>query len=121
MEVGEGTNPYLDRLEEELAHYFEGTLHEFTVPLDRPGTPFQTAVWDRLLEIPYGETCSYGEVARAIGKPGASRAVGRANGENCIAIVIPCHRVIESGGGLRGYGGGLARKRWLLDLERRHR
>lgn len=120
-EVGEGTTPDIDRLEAELAEYFEGALHAFTVPLDRAGTPFQMEVWDRLLEIPYGETRSYGDVARAVGKPGASRAVGRANGQNPIAIVVPCHRVIESGGGLRGYGGGLSRKRWLLDLEKRHR
>lgn len=121
LDVVEGTSPFLDRLEVELARYFDGALHEFTVPLVRRGTPFQAEVWDRLLEIPYGETRSYGEIARALGKPGASRAVGRANGANDIAIVIPCHRVIDSGGGLGGYGGGLDRKRWLLDLEKRHR
>lgn len=119
MEVTVGTTPDIDRLEAELARYFEGSLREFGVRLDPRGTPFQQAVWDRLLEIPYGETRSYGDVARAVGKPGASRAVGRANGANGIAIVVPCHRVIETGGGLRGYGGGLGRKRWLLDLEKR--
>lgn len=85
--------------------------------MDLAGTPWQRRVWAGLLEIPFGRTCSYGDLAHRLGKPGGSRAVGRANGENYVAIVVPCHRVIQADGGLRGYGGGLHRKRWLLDLE----
>lgn len=107
------------RLRAELGAYFRGTLREFTVPLVTPGTPFEREVWAALLKIPYGQTCSYGAVADRLGRPGAQRAVGRANGRNRIAIVVPCHRVIESTGALRGYGGGLERKKFLLDLERR--
>jgi AraC family transcriptional regulator of adaptative response/methylated-DNA-[protein]-cysteine methyltransferase len=88
------------------------------VSLVAPGTPFQERVWTRLGEIPCGETMSYEGLARAIGRPGAQRAVGRANGDNRIAILIPCHRVVQKNGQLRGYGGGLWRKRFLLDLER---
>lgn len=117
-EVISGTNDHVDRLETELELYFKGSLQAFSVPLDLKGTPFQRAVWDELLRIPYGETRTYGEIARRIGKPQAVRAVGRANGDNCVAIVVPCHRVIQHDGGLRGYGGGLWRKRRLLDLER---
>lgn len=108
----------IDRVREQLGAYFAGERRDFDFPLDTPGTDFQNRVWRALLEIPYGETTSYGELAGAIGSPGGARAVGMANGANRIAIVIPCHRVIESGGGLRGYGGGLERKRFLLDLER---
>jgi O-6-methylguanine DNA methyltransferase len=92
---------------------------EFTLPLDPVGSEFQIQVWRGLQLIPYGETRSYGELARAIGQPRASRAVGLANHENSIAIVIPCHRVIGAGGALVGYGGGVARKKWLLDHETR--
>jgi len=106
-----------DEVERQLAAYFAGDLREFDLPLEAPGTPFQRRVWDALRTIPFGHTRSYGELAQAIGAPGAQRAVGAANGANRIAVVIPCHRVIESGGGLRGYGGGLARKRWLLEHE----
>lgn len=113
-----GSNDHLERLKEELAGYFAGSLRRFTVPLVYPGTPFQRRVWEQLLAIPYGETRSYAELAAAIGQPHAVRAVGRANGLNRIAIVIPCHRVINKGGGLGGYGGGLRRKEFLLDLER---
>jgi len=113
-----GPAAHLDLLEAELAAYFAGTLRAFTAPLDTPGTPFERSVWDALLAIPHGETRSYGDVARRLGTAGASRAVGRANGANRVSIVIPCHRVIESTGSLRGYGGGLDRKRWLLDHER---
>jgi len=81
------------------------------------GTPFQRQVWAGLRTIPYGETWSYGELAAAIGRPGASRAVGLANGRNPVSVVVPCHRVVGSGGSLTGYGGGLERKKWLLDLE----
>lgn len=107
----------IDRVRVELEGYFAGSLREFTLPLTLVGTEFQRRVWDELLRIPYGETRSYGELAESIGSPGGARAVGAANGANRIAIVVPCHRVIESGGGLRGYGGGLERKRFLLDLE----
>lgn len=116
-----GTNGHLDRLKTELAAYFAGTLQRFTVPLVYPGSPFQRQVWDELLRIPYGETCSYEDVAIAVGSPKAVRAVGSANGKNRIAIVIPCHRVVNKGGRLGGYGGGLRRKQFLLDLERTSR
>lgn len=106
-----------DEVERQLGAYFAGELREFSLPLETPGTPFQQAVWRALCEIPYGTTCSYGQLAERIGSPGAQRAVGAANGANRVAIVVPCHRVIESGGGLRGYGGGLERKQFLLQLE----
>lgn len=114
-----GRNEFINSMVRELADYFEGTLRTFETPLDRSGTPFQTRVWDALLEIPYGQTMSYGQLAEHLGKPGAQRAVGRANGANRIGIVIPCHRVVQSDGALRGYGGGLWRKRFLLDHEQR--
>jgi AraC family transcriptional regulator of adaptative response/methylated-DNA-[protein]-cysteine methyltransferase len=113
-----GTNGHLERLREELAGYFTATLRRFTVPLIYPGTPFQQRVWEQLLAIPFGETRSYSELAAAVGAPNAVRAVGHANGQNRIAILIPCHRVVNKDGGLGGYGGGLHRKRYLLDLER---
>jgi AraC family transcriptional regulator, regulatory protein of adaptative response / methylated-DNA-[protein]-cysteine methyltransferase len=113
-----GTHAHLDRLQSELAAYFAGTLQEFTVPLVYPGSPFQCKVWEQLRQIPYGATRSYEQVARAVGTPGAQRAVGTANGQNRIAIVIPCHRVVNKDGRLGGYGGGLWRKQFLLDLER---
>jgi methylated-DNA-[protein]-cysteine S-methyltransferase len=102
----------------QLREYFAGERSDFDLPL-RPdgGSPFEQRVWQALLEIPYGETASYGEIAARIGHPGKARAVGRANGRNPIAIVCPCHRVIGSDGSLTGYGGGLATKRALLDLE----
>lgn len=102
----------------ELAAYFAGVLERFTIPPDLAGTPFQELVWRRLLEIPYGGTVSYGELARALGKPGASRAVGMANNRNKIGILVPCHRVVGADGALVGYGGGLDRKRWLIAHER---
>jgi O-6-methylguanine DNA methyltransferase len=108
---------HLDRLETQLGEYFTGHRRVFDVSRDRGGTPWPKRVWSGLLEIPYGATRGYGELAAALGKPGASRAVGRANGENHVSIVVPCHRVIQADGGLRGYGGGLHRKRWLLELE----
>ena len=113
-----GSNEHLRTLEAELASYFAGSLQKFTVPLIYPGTDFQQRVWRQLLQIPYGDTCSYEDVAVAIGNPKAVRAVGRANGLNRIVIVIPCHRVVNKGGALGGYGGGLRRKQYLLDLER---
>ncbi len=113
-----GMNAHLERLQQELADYFAGQLHDFSAPLVYPGTPFQERVWKELLRIPYGETRSYEEIAEAVGTPKAQRAVGRANGLNRIAIVIPCHRVVNKDGRLGGYGGGLRRKQFLLDLER---
>jgi AraC family transcriptional regulator of adaptative response/methylated-DNA-[protein]-cysteine methyltransferase len=113
-----GNNQHTDRLKDELDRYFARTLKEFTIPLVYPGSPFQQRVWEHLLQIPYGETRSYEDLARSVGSPGAQRAVGRANGQNRIAIVIPCHRVVNKDGQLGGYGGGLWRKQFLLDLER---
>lgn len=112
--------PVLEQTERELAEYFAGTRRTFSIPLDPQGTPFERAVWDRLLAIPYGKVSSYAAIAREVGSPGASRAIGRANGCNRIAIVIPCHRVIRSDGALCGYGGGVERKQWLLDHECEH-
>ena len=103
---------------EQLEAYFAGSRSTFDVGLDLTGTEFQRRVWAGLLEIPYGETISYGELARRVGSPGASRAVGLANGRNPVAIIVPCHRVIGADGTLTGYGGGLDRKVWLLDHER---
>jgi AraC family transcriptional regulator of adaptative response/methylated-DNA-[protein]-cysteine methyltransferase len=113
-----GTHPVIEQAARELAAYFAGTRTTFEVPLDLKGTAFQVTVWRELLRIPYGETISYEELAARIGRPGAQRAVGLANGRNRIPIVIPCHRVIQKNGQLRGYGGGLWRKQFLLDLER---
>ncbi|XRQ07186.1 methylated-DNA--[protein]-cysteine S-methyltransferase [Actinomadura welshii] len=104
---------------EQLSAYFAGDLTEFDLPLALHGTPFQRRVWELLQEIPYGQTASYGELAGELGKPSASRAVGLANGRNPIGIIVPCHRVIGSTGDLTGYGGGLDRKRYLLDFERK--
>ena len=102
----------------QLSAYFAGQLTEFDLPLSPAGTAFQERVWAGLRTIPYGETVSYGELARRLGSPAASRAVGLANGRNPIAIVIPCHRVIGADGSMTGYGGGLERKQFLLALER---
>jgi methylated-DNA-[protein]-cysteine S-methyltransferase len=107
------------RAETQLKEYFAGQRREFDLPLTFGGTPFQRAVWSALLEIPYGETASYGELARLLGKPSAARAVGLANGKNPISIIVPCHRVLGSTCSLTGYGGGLERKQYLLDFERR--
>lgn len=109
---------HLRQLSSELSGYFAGKIRGFGVALDTPGTDFEKRVWDELLKIPFGTTVSYGAVAARIGNPGASRAVGSANGRNRVAIVVPCHRVIQEDGSLGGYGGGLDRKRTLLDLER---
>ena len=102
---------------EQLTAYFANELREFDIPLAPQGTEFQQKVWQALREIPFGETLSYGELARRINQPAASRAVGRANGLNPISIIVPCHRVIGANGTLTGYGGGLDRKRWLLAHE----
>jgi methylated-DNA-[protein]-cysteine S-methyltransferase len=102
---------------EQLEQYFAGKRVEFDLELDMRGTDFQKSVWEALLTIPYGETRSYGEIARQIGRPDRARAVGAANGSNPISIIVPCHRVIGADGSLTGYGGGLDRKRFLLDHE----
>lgn len=107
----------LTQLERELAEYFDGTRRAFELPLHLAGTPFQEAVWNQLRTIPYGETRSYADLARALQKPGASRAVGRANGDNRLALLIPCHRVVRADGELSGYASGVWRKRALLELE----
>jgi methylated-DNA-[protein]-cysteine S-methyltransferase len=106
---------------DQLSEYFQGKRTRFELPLDVQGTPFQKAVWNELLRIPYGETRSYGEIAKAIGRPGAARAVGMANHDNPIAIVIPCHRVVGKDGSLTGYAGGLQLKAQLLSIERQNR
>ncbi|MCB9914159.1 MAG: methylated-DNA--[protein]-cysteine S-methyltransferase [Planctomycetes bacterium] len=113
-----GEHPLLAQLERELGEYFTGARRRFEVPLRLAGTPFQEAVWRALAAVPYGETRSYVDLARAVGKPGASRAVGRANGQNRLAILLPCHRVLRADGALSGYAGGVWRKRALLELER---
>ncbi len=110
---------HLDRLESELTEYFDGARTDFTVPLDPRGTPFQLAVWDALCRIPYGATQTYGALAASIARPKAVRAVGRANGQNRIAILIPCHRCIGASGALTGYAAGIWRKEHLLALESR--
>lgn len=112
-----GVHPHLDLLRAELAEYFAGRRRTFSVPVVYPGTPFQQRVWGQLLRIPYGETRSYRDLAVAVGDRAAVRAVGRANGLNRINILIPCHRVVNANGDLGGYGGGLRRKQFLLNLE----
>jgi methylated-DNA-[protein]-cysteine S-methyltransferase len=109
----------LPEVARQLDEYFKGDRREFDLPIRMHGTAFQQRVWRGLMEIPYGETRSYGEQAKRIGNPNASRAVGLANGRNPIAIVVPCHRVIGADGSLTGFGGGLERKRWLLAHEER--
>ncbi|MFZ1155365.1 MAG: methylated-DNA--[protein]-cysteine S-methyltransferase [Solirubrobacteraceae bacterium] len=106
---------------EQLNAYFAGEQTDFDLPMTMHGTEFQRRVWASLCEIPYGETISYGELARWVGNPKASRAVGLANGRNPVAIIVPCHRVIGANGSLTGYGGGLERKVWLLEHETAHR
>jgi methylated-DNA-[protein]-cysteine S-methyltransferase len=110
-------HPVLVETERQLAQYFAGTRRTFDVPLSFAGTDFQKRVWAALLAIPFGETRSYGEIADQLGAPGASRAVGAANGRNPISIIAPCHRVVGSNGKLTGFAGGLEAKRFLLDLE----
>ena len=111
--------PSSTRRSRQLAEYFAGERTDFDLPLEPAGTPFQLRVWETLRDIPYAETINYGQLADRIGNPNASRAVGLANGRNPISIVVPCHRVIGANGSLTGYGGGLDRKRTLLELERR--
>jgi O-6-methylguanine DNA methyltransferase len=116
--MADGASPLLDRTQQQLGEYFAGSRRDFELPLDHPGSPFQERVWAELRRIPYGETISYRELGERVDAAPAWRAVGRANGSNRLAVIIPCHRVIATGGGLGGYGGGLAAKRLLLDLER---
>ncbi len=113
------TTGRLDDLTTQLAEYFSGKRRAFDFPLAPKGTEFQLAVWNALLEVPYGDTITYAELARRIDRPSAVRAVGAANGSNPIPVIIPCHRVIGSNGALTGYGGGIERKQWLLALEGR--
>ena len=110
-------DPFLVEARHQLGAYFAGERTDFELPLAPEGTPFQQQVWAALREIPYGQTISYGELARRIGNPQASRAVGLANGRNPISVIVPCHRVIGANGALTGYGGGLGRKQVLLSLE----
>lgn len=114
----EGDHPVLEATIEQLLEYFAGARCGFDLPLEPRGTPFQLQAWQALREIPYGETRSYGEQARAIGKPSAARAVGAANGQNPLSIIVPCHRVVGARGQLTGFAGGLDRKEWLLEHER---
>jgi AraC family transcriptional regulator, regulatory protein of adaptative response / methylated-DNA-[protein]-cysteine methyltransferase len=118
--IVQGTNKHFDLLNQQLTEYFEGKRKKFSVPLFIPGTEFQQSVWTELQRIPYGSTRSYKQQAEALQKPEAVRAVANANGMNRIAIIIPCHRVIGNDGHLTGYGGGLWRKKWLLDFEKAH-
>ena len=113
-----GDHPILTQTRDEIREYFEGTRQQFTMPLNRRGSVFQLKAWDALCNIPYGQTRSYSDMAREVGSPAAVRAIGRVNGQNRIAIIVPCHRVIRSDGSLCGYGGGRWRKQWLLDHER---
>lgn len=115
-----GESELLQKAEAELSEYFEGARREFDLPLEPSGTEFQQRVWAALLDIPYGETRSYKDIAIAAGCPRGFRAVGMANHNNPISIIVPCHRVIGSGGGLTGYGGGLPIKEYLLGLERKY-
>lgn len=119
-EVKEGSNKHLRSLKKQLREYFKGKRKEFSVPLITPGSDFQQAVWKNLLKIPFGTTKSYGEQARDLKNIKSARAVAQANSSNRIAILIPCHRIIGSDGSLVGYGGGLERKKWLLNHERKY-
>jgi methylated-DNA-[protein]-cysteine S-methyltransferase len=112
-------DPFLARVAAQLEEYFAGQRTSFDIPLAPEGTDFQRRVWAELVQIPFAETVSYGQLAQRLGSPGVSRAVGLANGRNPIGIVVPCHRVVGTAGSLTGYGGGLQRKRLLLDLESR--
>lgn len=118
LKIKLGTTPVLAYIERELASYFAGELKEFKTPLTLQGTSFQQQTWQELQKIPYGQTCSYAAVAAALGKPSASRAIGRANGANQCAIIVPCHRVINANGTLGGYASGIERKQWLLEHEK---
>ena len=112
-------HPLIEQTQQEISEYFEGERNQFSIPLSIDGSDFQVSVWNQLLKIPYGSTTSYETIANRIKKPKAQRAVGRANGDNRIAIIVPCHRVIRSDGSLSGYGGQVWRKKWLLDHEQK--
>lgn len=112
-----GRHRILDQTRKELDEYFDGKRRVFTIPLVIAGTPFQERVWRELLKVPFGKTTVYSQLGERIGRGGAARAVGRANGDNRIAIIVPCHRVLGADGSLTGYGGGKDRKQWLLDHE----
>jgi methylated-DNA-[protein]-cysteine S-methyltransferase len=118
LSIERSDHPILGKVTEQLASYFAGRLRAFSVPLHFQGTDFQKSVWAALMAIPFGETRSYADIARAIGRPAAVRAVGAANGRNPISIIAPCHRVVGSDGSLTGFAGGLDAKRYLLALER---
>jgi AraC family transcriptional regulator of adaptative response/methylated-DNA-[protein]-cysteine methyltransferase len=118
--IGLGSNTVIRRLVAELEDYFAGESAAFQIPTFQHGTAFQEAVWQALKQIPAGQTRSYGDIAETLGQPEKSREVGKANGANSISIIVPCHRVIGVDGSLVGYGGGLWRKKWLLDHERRY-
>jgi AraC family transcriptional regulator of adaptative response/methylated-DNA-[protein]-cysteine methyltransferase len=118
--IGSGSNTVLEMLVAELGEYFRGESADFQIPTIQRGTVFEEAVWQILKRIPPGQTRSYGEIAELLGQPEKSREVGRANGANRNSLVVPCHRVIGADGSLVGYGGGLWRKKWLLDHERRY-
>ena len=118
--IGIGSNSVIEMLASQLGDYFAGESADFQMPTIQHGTAFEEAVWQVLKRIPPGQTRSYGYIAEALGQPEKSREVGRANGANNISIIVPCHRVIGADGSLVGYGGGLWRKRWLLDHERRY-
>ena len=120
QEITKGENNHITNLRRQIDEYFAGTRKKFDIPLITPGTEFQQKVWNELLNIPYGVTRSYLQQADALKNPLAIRAVAKANGTNQIAIIIPCHRVIGSNGSLTGYAGGLHRKKWLLDHEKKH-
>lgn len=119
--IGDQDDARLEPARGQLERYFAGELQAFDLDLAAPGTAFQRKVWTALCAIPYGETISYGQLAQRIGQPSAARAVGLANGQNPIAIIVPCHRVIGASGALTGYAGGIERKRWLLAHESRDR
>lgn len=116
-ELNEGKSDILDRTRKQLKLYFDGRLLKFNLPLHAVGTDFQKNVWKRLAGIPHGQTTNYGKIAESVGKPKGARAAGMAIGSNPIAIVVPCHRVIGKSGDLTGFGGGLWRKKWLLEHE----
>jgi methylated-DNA-[protein]-cysteine S-methyltransferase len=118
-DAGDPRAPLLAEAARQLRQYFAGERRDFDLPLRPAGTDFQRAVWSALRRVPYAETQSYADIARALGRPSATRAVGAANGQNPVAIIIPCHRVIGADGRLTGYGGGLPRKQWLLAHEAR--
>ena len=120
-EISENTHPLFEKVEKELQEYFAGTRKSFDIPLSPFGTELQTNTWKVLQTIPYGETYSYKKQAETLGNPKAVRAVANANGKNRIGIIIPCHRVIGSDGSLTGFGGGIENKKYLLELEAKHK